>query len=94
MLPCVAVISGVLGLAAPAAVWVVVEELSVLALLRVVVDLAHRADLVQLPVLADLLVEAEEVPLEVIPRSHSAAMAGSSTSPEIQRFGAVPRSRQ
>ena len=77
----------------------VLAELSVLALPEVVVDLV---DLARLPLLAQLAVLAllevvaelavEEVSVEALHRSFSAAMVGSSTSAGTPRYSPVPRS--
>ena len=81
--PEVVVVLGQAVLAVPVRPEVVVD----LALLPLLVLLAQLAGLLPLEVEAELAVE--ELPLH---RSFSAAMAGSSTSTETQRYSPVPRS--
>jgi hypothetical protein len=95
-LPCVRAISGAWGLP-PAVAEVALEaELPVLALPEVVVDLARLPLLAQRAVLAllEVVVElaVEEVSVEALHRSFSAAMVGNLPSPGTPQYAAVPRS--
>jgi hypothetical protein len=95
-LPCVRVIWGAWALPPAVAEAAVEAERPVLALPEVVVDLARLPLLALLAVLALLEVVAElaveEVPVEALHRSFSAAMVVDLPSTGTPRYSPVPRS--